>query len=42
MRQADTGLFILCNDTRGLNDIDLPSGGRSPVVKFSRLIELFD
>ena len=42
VQRANTGLFIVYNDTRGLNDILLPAGGRSVIVKFSRLIEVLD
>ncbi len=38
--QANTGLFIVYNDTRGLHDT-IPSGsGRSLIIKFSRMFDL--
>ena len=37
--QANTGLFIVYNDTRGLYDIIPNGGGRSVTLKFSRLFE---
>jgi hypothetical protein len=42
VQQANTGLFIVYNDTRGLDDTTPLGGGRSLIVKFSRLIELFN
>ncbi len=42
VRQANTGLFIVYNDTRGLHDT-IPSGaGRSLVLKCSQLFDLID
>ena len=42
VQQANTGLFIVYNDTRGLHDT-LPSGaGRSLILKYSRLFDLID
>ena len=38
--QANTGLFIVYNDTRGLHDTIPSGGGRSLILKFSRLFEL--
>ena len=40
--QANTGLFIVYNDTRGLNDTMSPRRGRSLIIKFSRMFELLD
>ena len=40
--QASTGLFIVYNDPRGLNDTVLPRRGRSLIIKFSRMFELLD
>ena len=42
LHQANTGLFIVYNDTRGLHDT-LPSGaGRSLILKYSRQFDLID
>jgi hypothetical protein len=38
--QANTGLFIVYNDTRGLHDEIPAGGGRSLILKFSRMFEL--
>ena len=38
--QANTGLFIVYNDTRGLHDTIPSGGGRSLILKFSRLFDL--
>ena len=40
--QANTGLFIVYNDTRGLHDLVPLGGGRSLILKFSRLFDVFD
>ena len=40
--QANTGLFIVYNDTRGLNDTIPAGGGRSLILKFSRMFDLID
>ena len=40
--QANTGLFIVYNDTRGLHDAIPVGGGRSLILKFSRLFDLLD
>ena len=42
LQQANTGLFIVYNDTRGLNDTIPAGGGRSLVFKFSKLFDLLD
>ena len=42
LQQANTGLFIVYNDTRGLNDTIPAGGGRSLVLKFSKLFNLLD
>ena len=42
LQQANTGLFIVYNDTRGLNDTIPDGGGRSLVLKFSQLFDLLD
>ena len=42
LQQANTGLFIVYNDTRGLGD-EIPSGGgRSLIIKYSQLFDLLD
>ena len=42
VQQANTGLFIVYNDTRGLHDT-IPSGaGRSLILKYSQLFDLID
>ena len=42
VQQANTGLFIVYTDTRGLHDT-IPSGaGRSLILKYSRLFDLID
>ena len=40
--QANTGLFIVYNDTRGLHDTIPSGGGRSLILKFSRLFDFAD
>jgi hypothetical protein len=40
--QANSGLFIVYNDTRGLHDAIPFGGGRSLILKFSRLFDLSD
>ena len=40
--QANTGLFIVYNDTRGLHDAIPFGGGRSLILKFSRLFDMSD
>ncbi len=40
--QANTGLFIVYNDTRGLHDAIPLGGGRSLILKYSRLFDVFD
>ena len=42
LQQANTGLFIVYNDTRGLGDEILSGGGRSLVIKYSQLFDLLD
>lgn len=42
LSQANTGLFVVFNDTQGLHDV-LPTGaGRSVIVKYSRLLDLLN
>ena len=42
LQQANTGLFIVYNDTRGLHNT-IPSGaGRSLILKYSQLFDLID
>ncbi|MDE0828325.1 MAG: DUF5916 domain-containing protein [Vicinamibacterales bacterium] len=38
--QANTGLFLVYNDTRGLHQTIPAGGGRSLILKFSRMIDL--
>ena len=38
--QANTGLFIVYNDTRGLHDTIPAGGGRSLILKFSRMFSV--
>ena len=38
--QANTGLFIVYNDTRGLHDTIPSGGGRSLILKFSRMFDV--
>ena len=40
--QANTGLFLVYNDTRGLHDMIPFGGGRSLILKYSRLFDVFD
>ncbi len=40
--QANTGLFIVYNDTRGLHDTIPSGGGRSLILKFSQMLDLID
>ena len=42
LQQANTGLFIVYNDTRGLGDEILSGGGRSLIFKYSQLFDLLD
>ena len=42
VRQANTGLFIVYNDTRGLHDTMLSGAGRSLILKYSQLFDLID
>ena len=41
LQAANTGLFIVLNDTRGIEGFDIP-GDRSLIVKFSRMFDLLD
>jgi hypothetical protein len=40
--QANTGLFLVYTDTRGLHTAIPPGGGRSVILKFSRMFDLVD
>ena len=40
--QANTGLFLVYNDTRGLHDMIPFGGGRSVILKYSRMFDVFD
>ena len=40
LRQANTGLFVVYNDSRGLADVEIAGAGRSLIIKFSRLIDV--
>ena len=40
--QANTGLFIVYTNTRGLHGTIPAGGGRSLILKFSRMFELVD
>lgn len=42
IQQANTGLFVVYNDTRGLHDFRDAPVGRSLTVKFSRMFDLLD
>ena len=42
LRQANTGLFIVYDDIRGLNDTTPSGGGRSLILKFSQMFDLID
>ena len=42
VQQANTGLFIVYNDTRGLHDTTPSGAGRSIILKYSRLFDLID
>lgn len=42
LQQANTGLFIVYNDTRGLHDQIPSGGGRSLIVKFSRILNVLN
>ncbi len=42
VQQANTGLFIVYNDTRGLHDTTPSGAGRSLILKYSRLFDLID
>jgi len=40
--QANTGLFVVYTDTRGLNDTTPAGSGRSLILKLSRMFDLLD
>ena len=42
LQRANTGLFVVLNDTRALDDVVRSRTGRSFVVKFSRMFDLLD
>ena len=42
LQQANTGLFIVYNDTRGLHDTIPVGAGRSLILKYSQLFDLID
>ncbi len=42
LHQANTGLFIVYNDTRGLHDTMPPGAGRSLILKYSRQFDLIN
>ena len=42
LQQTNTGLFVVYNDTRGLNDITPSGSGRSLIIKFSQIFDLID
>ena len=42
LNQANTGLFVVYNDTQGLDDSTLLRPDRSLTIKFSRLVDLLN
>lgn len=42
LNQANTGLFVVYNDTQGLVDSTLMRADRSLTIKFSRLVDLLN
>jgi hypothetical protein len=42
LNQANTGLFVVYNDTQGLADSTLMRADRSLTIKFSRLLDLLN
>jgi hypothetical protein len=42
LNQANTGLFVVYNDTQGLADSTLLRADRSLTIKFSRLVDLLN
>jgi hypothetical protein len=40
--QANTRLFVVYSDTRGLHETIPSGGGRSLIIKFSRMFDLTD
>ena len=40
--QANTGLFLVYNDTRGLHETIPAGGGRSLILKFSQMFDVGD
>ena len=40
--RANTGLFVVYNDTRGLNDAIPGGGGRSLILKFSLMFDVIE
>ena len=39
--QANTGLFLVYSDTRGLNGLSPETAGRSLTLKYSHLFDIF-
>jgi hypothetical protein len=42
LSQANTGLFLVYNDTRGLHETIPAGGGRSLILKFSQMFDVGD
>ena len=42
LQRANTGLFVVLNETNALEDLVRPATGRSFVIKFSRMFDLLD
>ena len=42
LNQANTGLFVVYNDTQGIADSPLMRADRSLTIKFSRLVDLLN
>ena len=41
LQAANTGLFVVYNDTRGVSGVDFPTD-RALIVKFSRMFDLMN
>ena len=42
LQQANTGLFVVYNDTRGLAGLTPDGGGRSLTVKYTQLFDILN
>ena len=42
LQDANTGLFLVCNETEGLGDFIPGGAGRSVILKYSHLVDVLD